>query len=435
VTPRRYPDFSIPRLGEPARPNPLLLPSRATLAEPHERVLADPYVEAARAAFASGVEPASFEIAGPRERIFFDPAKTRAAIATCGGISPGLNDVIRALVVELGKRYGVREIFGVRHGYNGLARPGKLAKMTAALVESAPARGGSILGTSRGTPPVAEIVDTLLAHRIDLFFPVGGDGTLRGALEIAEEAARRHAAIAVVGLPKTIDNDIPWVRRSFGFETAVRTAADSIRAAFGEATSVRNGVGLVKLMGRNAGYLAAAATLASGVVDFCLIPECPFGLRGEEGLLELLRKKVLMQGHAVVVIAEGAGQVLFAGEDFGRDASGNPKLGDIGPRLKDEIEEHFRAERTRVAIKYIDPSYLVRSAPAGTADSLHGTRLAQGAVHAAMSGRTGMLIGYWHGQITHVPLTALRGQERRVNPEGELWWNVLESTGQPLAIG
>ncbi len=429
------PDFVIPRLGEARFPTPLQVPSRETFAEDHERVLVEPHLAPVAAAFAAGREPASFEIAGPRERLFFEPARTRAAIATCGGISPGLNDVIRALVGQLAERYGVAEILGVRHGYNGLAAPGTMMVLTPAIVDAAPARGGTLLGTSRGTPPIAEIVDTLVAHRIDLFFPVGGDGTLRGALEIAEEIARRGLEIAVVGLPKTIDNDIPWVRRSFGFETAVRTASESIRSAFNEASSVRRGVGLVKLMGRNAGYLAAAATLATGQADFCLIPECPFSLDGAGGLLDLIERTLDRKGFAVVVVAEGAGQELFAGEQFGLDASGNRKLGDIGVRLKQRIESHFARLPGGVSIKYIDPSYLVRSAAAGTADALHGSRLAQGAVHAAMSGRTGMLIGYWHGQITHVPLTALRGQVRRVNPNGELWWNVIESTGQPLAIG
>ncbi len=435
MTARAANDFKIQRLGEANVPSPLAVPSAETLVEDSERLLVHPYLEPARDAFSRGELPATFELAGPRQLLFFEPRKVRAAIATCGGICPGLNDVIRALVLGMTERYGVPEVFGVRYGYQGLGAPGDLFELTAATVAQAPARGGTLLGTSRGTPPVAELVDTLVAHRIDMFFPVGGDGTLRGALEIASEIARRGLEIAVVGLPKTIDNDIPWVRRSFGFETAVRLAGDAIRSAFNEASSVRRGIGLVQLMGRNAGYLAAASTLATGLADFCLIPELPFGLEGEGGLLDLIGRRVERKGHAVVVVAEGAGQQFFAGESLGTDASGNRKLGDIGVHLKHEIARHFAALGQRAPIKYIDPSYLVRSAPAGTADALHGTRLAHGAVHAAMSGRTSMLVGYWHGQLTHVPLAALTGRQRRVNPEGELWWSVLETTGQPLEIG
>lgn len=427
--------FRIERLGEPTVPSPLAVPSPDTLVEDSERLLVHPYLEPARDALARGELPETFELAGPRQLLYFDPARVRAAIATCGGICPGLNDVIRALVLGLTRRYGVPEVFGVRHGYQGLAAPGSLVRLDAEAVALAPARGGTMIGTSRGAPPVAEMVDTLAAHRIDLFFPVGGDGTLRGALEIAAEIARRGLEIAVVGLPKTIDNDIPWVRRSFGFETAVRLAGDAIRSAHNEASSVRRGIGLVKLMGRHAGYLAAASTLATGLADFCLVPEIPFALDDEGGLFDLLARRIERQGHAVLVVAEGAGQELFAGQDLGTDASGNPKLGDIGVLLKREIDRHFEAAGAPVSIKYIDPSYLVRSAPAGTADALHGTRLAHGAIHAAMSGRTSMVVGYWHGQLTHVPLTALAGQSRRVNPHGELWWSVLETTGQPLEIG
>lgn len=428
-------NFKIQRLGEATVPSPLAVPSAETLVEDSERLLVHPYLEPARDAFSRGELPATFELAGPRQLLFFEPAKVRAAIATCGGICPGLNDVVRALVLGLKERYGVPQVLGVRHGYQGLAAPGDLFELTAESVALAPARGGTMLGTSRGTPPVPEVVDTLVAHGIDMFFPVGGDGTLRGALEIAEEIGRRGLEIAVVCLPKTIDNDIPWVRRSFGFETAVRLAGDAVRSAYNEASSVRRGIGLVQLMGRNAGYLAAASTLATGLADFCLIPETPFGLAGKGGLFDLLGRRVERQGHAVVVVAEGAGQEFFAGEELGTDASGNRKLGDVGVYLKREIGRHFAEVGERVSIKYIDPSYLVRSAPAGTADALHSTRLAHGAVHAAMSGRTSMLVGYWHGQITHVPLAALTGRQRRVNPVGELWWSVLETTGQPLEIG
>jgi 6-phosphofructokinase 1 len=435
VPERPPPDFRVPRLGAARIPSPLQVPDPSTFVGDDARLFADPRLGPARAAFAAGVEPPSFELAGPRAALYFEPHRVRAAIATCGGISPGLNDVVRALVLGLAQRYGVADIFGARYGYRGLAAPGDLVPLAPADVALIHQRGGTVLGTCRGTPAVAEIVDTLVAHGIDLFFPVGGDGTLRGALEIAEEIARRRLAIAVVGLPKTIDNDIPWVRRSFGFQTAVRLAAEAVRGAHVEATSVAGGVGMVKVMGRHSGYLAANTTLASGLVDFCLVPECAFGLDGEQGLLALVERKLAASGAAVIVVAEGAGQELFAGQELGYDASGNRKLGDIGLVLRRELERHFAGRGRPFAMKYLDPSYLVRSAPADTSDALHAARLAQNAVHAALSGRTAILIGYWHGQMTHVPLAALRGESRAVNPRGELWWNVLETTGQPPRIG
>jgi 6-phosphofructokinase 1 len=429
-----FPDFRIARLGEARFPSPLAVPEAGTFVRDEELVFVDPRPEQVRGEHAAGAEPSTFELAGPRERLHFAPAPARAAVVTCGGLCPGLNDVVRSLVVELRSRYRAAEVLGARYGYSGLAREARLVPLDLAAVEDIHLRGGSVLGTCRGTPPVPEIVDTLVREHVDLFFPVGGDGALRGALEISEEIARRGLDIAVVGLPKTIDNDIPWVRRSFGFQTAVRVASEAVRAAHIEATAVRRGLGLVRLMGRHTGFLAATATLAAGVVDFCLIPECSFDLDGEEGLLALVARKIAEQGHAVIVVAEGAGQEFFAGQDLGRDASGNRKLGDIGLWLRARLEAHFAGTQA-ASMKYLDPSYLVRSAPADTGDAMHAARLAQNAVHAAMAGRTAMLVGYWHGLMTHVPLTALRDRSRRVDPRGELWWNVLESTGQPARIG
>jgi len=435
VTAAEEPRFDVRRLGEPTLPSPLQVPSSTTFVGDDARILARPLLDAYERAVARREAPASFEIAGPRPRLFFDPATVRAAIATCGGISPGLNTVIRALVIELVERYGVREVVGVRHGYQGLAGTGSWMPLTVEEVDRIHNHGGTVLGTSRGTPPVPEIVDTLVANGIDLFFAVGGDGTLRGAREIASEVGRRGLPIAVVGLPKTIDNDIPWVRRSFGFETAVSLAAEAIRGAWTEATAVRRGVGLVKLMGRHSGYLAASATLATGLVDVCLVPESRFGFDGPDGLVALLERRLDTEGHVVVVVAEGAGQQYFDVETLGFDASGNRKLGDIGALIRERLEALPRVNGKAASIKYIDPSYLVRSAPPRTDDALHATRFAQNAVHAAMSGRTALLIGYWHGMMTHVPLDALTEERRGLNPFGELWWNVLESTGQPLEIG
>lgn len=430
------PSFEIHRLGPAWRPSPLPPSSDRSYTHDDERLLLEPYREAIRRDVEAGTDSPGFEVAGPRERIYFEPQRVRAAIVTCGGLSPGLNDVIRGLALQLWYRYGVRQIFGVRHGYQGLgADPPEIRSLSLEDVADIHEQGGTVLGTSRGTPPTEDLVDTLVEQHIDILFTIGGDGTMRGALALCREIDRRGLDIAVVGLPKTIDNDIPYVRRSFGFETAVMVATQALRSAHTEAESVRNGIGLVKLMGRHSGYIAANACLATGHANFCLVPEVPFRLEGEDGLLALLERRLASREHALLVVAEGAGQHLFADQDLGRDESGNPRLGDIGPVLKQRIAEHFSGNRTGVKVKYIDPSYLIRSAPANPSDSLFCTRLAQNAVHAAMAGKTAMLVGYWHGQMTHVPFSALVGRTKTIDPQGELWRNVLGITGQPATLG
>ena len=426
----------IEQLGPAEHTSPLSVASPGNFVADSKRILVRPHTDAVRNSLTAGEELPSFEVAGPRDRIYFRPDETRAAIATCGGLSPGINDVIRALVMQLWYRYGVRRITGVRYGYHGLGRgnSGELLELTPASVSNIHDQGGSVLGTSRGTPPTAEIVDTLANNNIQMLFTIGGDGTMRGALALSEEIARRGLKTAVVGVPKTIDNDIPWVRRSFGFETAVVRASEAVRSAHTEAEAVLNGVGLVKLMGRHSGYIAANAVLATGHANFCLVPEVPFSLEGESGLLAHLETRLTARRHALIVVAEGAGQYYFT-DSGARDISGNQRLGDIGVLLCEQITAHFAGIGRPVRLKYINPSYLVRSAPANPSDSLYCARLAQNAVHAAMAGKTSLLVGYWHGQMTHVHLKALEGQTHRINPHGDLWLNVLESTGQPTRIG
>ncbi len=365
-----------------------------------------------------------FEKAGPRERIFFDPARVRACIVTCGGLCPGLNNVIRSLVLELHHNYGVREIFGARYGYRGLvpnlAEP--YLQLTPALVDYIHQAGGTALGTSRGEQDIGTMVDTLQRERFDLLFCVGGDGTLRGAARIAAEVARRGAPIAVVGIPKTIDNDIPFVTPSFGFATAVEQATLVVHGAHMEARSVFNGVGLVKLMGRDAGFIACGATLASQEVNFALIPETPIVWDGPNGFLEHLRRRLEARHHAVVVVAEGVARQIAGGE-------GRPP--DVGPWLKERILRHFREAGTAVDVKYLDPSYFIRSVPANATDALLCDEMARAAAHAAMSGRTGVVIGRIHGAQVHIPIDRLAAATQRVDPESDLWRSVLSSTGQP----
>jgi 6-phosphofructokinase 1 len=382
-----------------------------------------------------GVEsgpPVTFEKAGPREKIFFDPVRTRAAMVTCGGLSPGLNNVMRSIFLELHYHYGVPEVLGIRYGYSGLdpANGHEPVRFTKEFVHGIQNKGGTVLGTSRGPVDPGVALDFLESRGINVLFCIGGDGTQRGAHRLHEEAQRRGYGLAVVGVPKTIDNDIDFVWKTFGYSTAVEEAAHIIDSAHSEAKSVLNGVGLVKLMGREAGFLACGATLASQEVNFTLIPEVPFTLDGPNGFLQHLKRRLLARRHAVVVIAEGAGQDLVDGaHEF--DKSGNLKLKDSGRELRRRIQEFFAKENIPVDVKYFDPSYIVRSRPANKDDALLCDQFARCAVHAAMAGRTDMLIGLWYNMFVHVSIPMATAHKRRVNPASEVWSAVLSSTGQP----
>ncbi len=372
----------------------------------------------------------TFQRAGPREKIFFQPDRTTAAIVTCGGLCPGLNNVIRAAYYELRNNYGVSRVLGIRHGYRGLnpACGQQPLELTDRDVEEIHKLGGTILGTSRGSHEPSVMVDFLETAGIDILICVGGDGTQRGARAIVDEVSRRKRPISVVGIPKTIDNDIAFVERSFGFDTAVEKALEHITGAHVEAVGVPYGIGLVKLMGRHAGFIATNASLASGQVDFVLIPEVPICLAGQGGFLERLERCLKTRQHAVVVVAEGAGQELFADQQDACDASGNPRLQDIGLLLKTRIAEHFQSTDLKAKIKYFDPSYHIRSRPANCSDALLSNKLARRAVHAAMAGKTDMLVGLYHNMFVHVPLRLVTSATKRVDPEGEDWMGVLASS-------
>ena len=381
----------------------------------------------------------SFEKACPREHIFFDPKETRAAILTAGGLCPGTNNVIRSLVLHLAHKYGVRSVLGFRYGFAGLDPASKAPPISLSTedVRHIHARGGTMLGTSRGGHDAALMCDTLAAHRVNCLFTIGGDGTMRGAHSIALEAERRGMKIAVVGIPKTIDNDIAYVDKTFGFETAVSMAKVAIDAAHTEALSVLNGIGLVKLMGRNAGFIAAHATLASHDVNVCLVPEVHFDIDGPHGLLAFLQRRLEARGHAVVVVAEGCGVRLAEGGP--RDASGNLRFAsvdlDIGMHLKSRIDHHFSEVGVPLTLKYIDPSYMLRGVPANAMDAVFCDELARYAAHAAMAGKTDVMVGRWHRSFTHVPLPLTLGGKKRIDPDRELWLAVTETTGQPRFVG
>ncbi len=381
-----------------------------------------------------GIDPPSFEAAGPRDTIFFNPKQTRAAIVTCGGLCPGINDVIRGIVLSLTYNYNVREIFGIRYGYKGLVERHGIEpkRLTPEVVDHITSLGGTILGSSRGPQDVGEMVDYMVKHGINLLFTIGGDGTQRGSLAIANEVEKRGLHIAVVGIPKTIDNDISYIQRTFGFETAFSVASEILNNAHAEAKGANNGVCMVKLMGRHSGFLAATAAVSSGEVNICLIPEVPFDLGPPNGFLAALEKRVLRRRHAVVVVAEGAGQEhLDLNDENKTDKSGNVVLGDIGTFLVDKAKKHFVERKIDASVRYIDPSYIVRSGPATPNDSMYCLRLAHNAVHAAMTGRTAMVVGFWHNFFTHIPIEAAVSRRKTVNPEGDLWLSVMETADQP----
>ena len=376
------------------------------------------------------------EKAGPRELIYFNPKHVNAGICTCGGLCPGLNDVIRAVVRCLWNRYGVRRIRGIRFGFKGLLpeQGFDTIDLNPDLVDDIHKTGGSFLGTSRGGgDKVMEIVDAIEALNMNMIFIVGGDGTQRGSLDIANEIEKRGLKVAVVGIPKTIDNDLIFIQRSFGFDTAVQKATEAVAAAHMEAHSHINGIGLIKLMGRESGFIATATALASHETNFCLIPEIPFDLEGENGFLAELEKRILNRHHAVVIVAEGAGQehLKATGE---HDASGNIKLGDIGVFLKDKITDYFKKKKIHINLKYIDPSYQIRSAQANPSDSIYCERLGNNAVHAAMAGKTKIVIGLVHNKYVHLPIRLVTAKRNKVNPEGSMWRDAIDATGQPTLM-
>ena len=373
-----------------------------------------------------------FEEAGPRRKIFFSPSITTAAIVTCGGLCPGLNHVLRSATLHLYYHYGVTRVLGLREGYRGLNPAYGLqpVPLTPQFVENIHKVGGTVLRSSRGPQDPKVMADFLTSQGIDILLCVGGDGTQRGVHTIHEELERRGLPIAVVGIPKTIDNDINYVSQSFGYNTAVEVAHQVITGAHVEAKGSPHGISIVKLMGRAAGFIAAGATIASQEVNFTLVPELPFEMDGPEGFLAHLHHRMLERRHAVIVVAEGAGQHLLQNEPKQFDASGNVMFEDIGAYLRDRIRLYFAERKMEVTVRYIDPSYLVRSTPANTTDAVLSDQYARYAVHAAMAGKTDMLVGQMHGQFIHVPIPLAVSGKRHIEETSELWRAVLSTTGQ-----
>ncbi|MHC1560730.1 ATP-dependent 6-phosphofructokinase [Actinomycetospora sp. C-140] len=437
-------DLRIRTLGEGRYPSPFSARLADKQTSPHfvhedDRVMLDDTISVIGATPAADLP--SFETAGPRRRIYFDPAVTTAGIVSCGGLCPGVNNVIRGVVQELTVHYRVRRILGFRNGLRGLTV--KYRDDTIDLSHSdfsdITRSGGTILGSSRGDQDADEMVDTLIARNVDILFVIGGDGSIRAAMRLVSAITRRGLDIAVIAIPKTIDNDLPYTDQSFGFQSAFERATDFIDAVATEAAAHEHGVGIVKLMGRHSGFIACYAALADNGADMVLIPEVPFDLDGAEGLLARVEHHVLNRGHVVIVVAEGAGQDLLeaAGHLDGNgatDVSGNVRLGDIGQFLTDRIEAHLTRVGLSPTLRYIDPSYSIRSVTANAYDSVYCLRLAHAAVHAAMAGRTETVVVRWRRRFVHIPMPLITSHRNRVDPDGDLWMSVLEATNQPETL-
>ncbi|KAF3621820.1 ATP-dependent 6-phosphofructokinase 5, chloroplastic [Capsicum annuum] len=410
--------------------------------------------------------------AGPREKTYFKPEEVKAAIVTCGGLCPGLNDVIRQIVITL-EIYGVKQIVGIPFGYRGFSNE-ELAEMPLSrkVVQNIHLSGGSLLGVSRGGPKVSDIVDSIQERGINMLFVLGGNGTHAGANAIHDECRRRRMQVAVVGVPKTIDNDIMLMDKTFGFDTAVEEAQRAINSAYIEvplyslaisfdspasdssinenftlrflevkdvslygqegckAHSAYHGIGIVKLMGRSSGFIAMHASLASGQIDICLIPEVPFNLHGPHGVLQHLKYLLETKGSAVVCVAEGAGQD-FLEKTNAKDASGNAVLGDIGVHIQQQIKKYFKEFGVTTDVKYIDPTYMIRACRANASDGILCTVLGQNAVHGAFAGFSGITVGICNTHYVYFPIPEVIAQPKVVDPNSRMWHRCLTSTGQP----
>jgi 6-phosphofructokinase 1 len=422
-------DFEVPSLGKPTFDSPV---RDRLFVNDDEGIVFASQVKNIHALLKKAKVLPAFQKAGPRQKIFHDPGISRAGIVTCGGLCPGLNNVVKGLVTVLFHEYGIKKIAGFRYGYQGLVKKYGLAplELTPELVDGIHKTGGTILGSSRGGQEAAAMVDTLEEMKINLLFCIGGDGTLRGAGTIAAEIAKRAIRISVIGVPKTIDNDLRFVEKTFGYETSVHTASEIITSAHNEAAGADNGIAIVKLMGRDSGFIAAGATLANSVVDFCLVPEIEFALEGERGLFRALEKRLDTARHAVIVVAEGAGQALFLNAAERKDASGNVLKHDIGVFLRDAVEKRFKQAGSPVSIKYLDPSYHIRSVAAISSDAIFCYLLAEHAVHAGLAGKTGIVIGHWNNFFTHVPIALATQARNKIDLDGALWKGVLCATRQ-----
>ncbi|KAK8793513.1 hypothetical protein WA158_004872 [Blastocystis sp. Blastoise] len=375
---------------------------------------------------------------GPRSKLWFNPKKSNAVIVTCGGLCPGLNNVIREVTCSLIENYGVEHVYGIYEGYSGfekaLSDPSYMVDLTLQFIATIHHEGGSILKSSRGGFNADKIIEWCLKYNVNMIYVIGGDGTHRGATVLFEEIEKRNLNIAVAGIPKTIDNDIAMVDRSFGFDTAVQESLHAIHSAWVEATCAPNGIGLVKLMGRDAGFIAAFATISSHDVDLCLIPEVPVVFDDPEfpeySIIPYIESILKLKKHCVIVVSEG---VQIQGvQGSGTDESGNKRYADVGKFLKDYLTSTFAERGNPVSVKYIDPSYMIRTTPANAFDSQQCLILAENVVHGVMAGYTGFTVGLCNNRTVYIPIEMLTDNSPRyLYPFGRTYERVVNITNQP----
>jgi 6-phosphofructokinase 1 len=422
-------DFEVRRL--PNAPFNTPIADREFLSDDQKYIMYDPIVHGVDLSgrHAMSLSPFRMLLAQASEHLHFDPKQTTVGVVTCGGLCPGLNDVVRGITYMCRRSYDVKRVVGFRYGYWGLSAAGRdtAIDLDTNRVHTIHRRGGTFLGSSRGPQDPKEMVDTLQQLGVNILFTIGGDGTQRGASKIVEEVTKRKLNIAVVGIPKTIDNDLSFSHRTFGYITAVEHATLAIRAAYAEAGSHPFGVGIVKVMGRHSGFIAAEAAIASQLANICLIPE---NVVTKETFFNLLECRFRTNDCVVICVAEGFGQDWMDTKDCGTDASGNKKLGDIGTYMRDLVTSWMKKHPTANigTVKLIDPSYMIRAVPANTSDASFCVHLATLAVHEAFRGTTDAIIVNWYRNFTVIPIKLATSLRKVVDLHGDLWRQVREVT-------
>ena len=425
-------DLAIARLGERTIDTPLrdLLGGREEsvhyVTETDRVLLDDTLGVAKRRSAGTPAELPAFNPGGPREKLYFEPSTVTAAIVTCGGLCPGLNNVVRALVLQLANAYGVKSILGFRNGYSGLTDTSAPLALTPELVRDIHNRGGTILGTSRGGQEPAAMVDTLARHRVDMLFVIGGDGSLRGAQKIAAKpppatAARRgghpedHRQRHSVDRPELRLPDRVRPRRRVDPRRAHRGRVHRRRRGTGQADGPAQR--LHRLLCDTRQPRSRLRPDPRSLLPARQLPALPAQARRSAGARSRGRRR-----------GRRAGAVPRSAET---DASGNARLGDIGALLRERVTAHFAQHGTPLSLRYVDPGYAIRSVPANAFDAVYCARLAQAAVHAGMAGFTSMVVARWHGRFIHLPIALATATRNQVDPHGDLWMSVLEATGQP----
>ena len=346
---------------------------------------------------------------------------------SCGGLCPGINVVIRELVMALRYNYGVAEIYGIKWGFLGFTKKDCWVKLDPEDIKEIHLLGGTVLGTSRSGFDGDEIAREIIKRNINMIFFIGGDGTHRGIKELSKIFKEKKKKIILVGIPKSIDNDMPIIDKSFGLESAIQESVRTIRAANVEANCNLNGIGLVKLFGRSSGFVAMLSTLAARDVNICLIPEVPFNLYGDNGLLDFIFQRIQIKEHCVIVVSDGA---RFSVKDY-KTSNGRP-VDDIGLIIKKEIIKKSEELGIEVNLKYMDPTYVVRAVPANEYDCNLCAKLAESAVHCAFAGYTCFSVGMINNKPCMIPLDKMCGKcERKIEFNSDDYLMLLASTGQP----